>query len=48
MSLLLVTYGLARTGLEQSGLIDHIKFPLNLFDKTNWNTNSILNFSLCY
>ncbi|MDB2652441.1 glycosyltransferase family 39 protein [Candidatus Pelagibacter bacterium] len=23
-----VTYGLARTGLEQSGLIDHIKFPL--------------------
>ena len=23
-----ITYGLARTGLEQSGLIDHIKFPL--------------------
>ena len=23
-----LTYGLARTGLEQSGLIDHIKFPL--------------------
>ena len=22
-----ITYGLARTGLEQSGLIDHIKFP---------------------
>ena len=23
-----ITYGLSRTGLEQSGLIDHIKFPL--------------------
>ena len=23
-----ITYGLARTGLEQSSLIDHIKFPL--------------------
>ena len=23
-----ITYGLARTGLEQSGLIDHTKFPL--------------------
>ena len=23
-----ITYGLARTGLEQSGLIEHIKFPL--------------------
>ena len=23
-----ITYGLARTGLEQSGLIDHVKFPL--------------------
>ena len=23
-----IIYGLARTGLEQSGLIDHIKFPL--------------------
>ncbi|MDC0938191.1 glycosyltransferase family 39 protein [Candidatus Pelagibacter sp.] len=23
-----ITYGLARTGFEQSGLIDHIKFPL--------------------
>ena len=23
-----ITYGLARTGLEQSNLIDHIKFPL--------------------
>ena len=25
---IIVTYGLARTGLEQSNLIDHIKFPL--------------------
>ena len=31
-----ITYGLARTGLEQSSLIDHIKFPLNFFIKTNW------------
>ena len=28
-----VTYGLARTGLEQSSLIDHIKFPLIFFIK---------------
>ena len=28
-----VTYGLARTGLEQSSLIDHIKFPLTFLVK---------------
>jgi len=28
-----ITYGLARTGLEQSSLIDHIKFPLIFFIK---------------
>ena len=28
-----ITYGLARTGLEQSSLIDHIKFPLLLLIK---------------
>jgi 4-amino-4-deoxy-L-arabinose transferase-like glycosyltransferase len=28
-----ITYGLARTGLEQSGLIDHIKFPLIFLSK---------------
>jgi 4-amino-4-deoxy-L-arabinose transferase-like glycosyltransferase len=28
-----ITYGLARTGLEQSGLIDHIKFPLIFLTK---------------
>ena len=28
-----LTYGLARTGLEQSGLIDHIKFPLTFIAK---------------
>ena len=28
-----ITYGLARTGLEQSSLIDHIKFPLLFFGK---------------
>ena len=28
-----VTYGLARTGLEQSSLIDHIKFPLTFLLK---------------
>ena len=26
-----ITYGLARTGLEQSRFLDHIKFPCNLF-----------------
>ena len=28
-----ITYGLARTGLEQSSLIDHIKFPLRFLIK---------------
>ena len=28
-----ITYGLARTGLEQSGLIDHIKYPIIFFAK---------------
>ncbi len=28
-----ITYGLARTGLEQSGLIDHIKYPIILLAK---------------
>ncbi|MDA9650645.1 glycosyltransferase family 39 protein [Candidatus Pelagibacter sp.] len=28
-----ITYGLARTGLEQSSLIDHIKFPLIFLSK---------------
>ena len=31
--LITVTYGLARTGLEQSSLIDHIKFPLTFLVK---------------
>jgi 4-amino-4-deoxy-L-arabinose transferase-like glycosyltransferase len=43
-----ITYGLARTGLEQSSLIDHIKFPLIFLDKTSWVINSILNFSLAF
>ena len=28
-----ITYGLARTGLEQSSLIDHIKYPLLFLGK---------------
>ena len=28
-----ITYGLARTGLEQSGLIDHLKYPIIFFSK---------------
>ena len=41
-----ITYGLARTGLEQSSLINHINYPLILSNKANWITNPIFNFSL--
>jgi 4-amino-4-deoxy-L-arabinose transferase-like glycosyltransferase len=43
-----ITYGLARTGLEQSSLIDHSKFPLLFFNKASWNINSIFIFSLAF
>ena len=36
-----ITYGLARTGLENSSLIRSYNLPFNIFRQTNRNTNSI-------